>query len=299
MALFINSFEQQRHTNVYCTWAVFRNDLDQNSKGAEDDVRAVRALVIDMDSDTGKSGLVPLKPSYVIETSPNNFQAAFIFGAFLMPQNAKQLAERYAACTVCDHGTKDIAHVWRVPGTLNWPTKSKLERGRSQQPFLVRVAYPFDGTFANFAALWNVTEPAHQPSGNRAETSAGAAAGNDQDSFGTLLNRCTEFRRAQLVQTGEPDRSKHLYSLIGFLKGDGFSEAEIFTLIWGYPAGAGHKPHKQGEKWFRDEIDRCWQKTDDPVEEAPRPLRRELPPPIAFPVEALGDSVGASSPSNR
>ena len=38
-----------------------------------------------------------------------------------------------------DHGGKDIAHVWRVPRTSNFPDWRKIERGRPESPQLVEL----------------------------------------------------------------------------------------------------------------------------------------------------------------
>jgi hypothetical protein len=52
-----------------------------------------------------------------------------------------------------DHAQRDCSHVWRVPGTLNWPTKSKIARGRSAEPAPVTVAKACNGARVELLAL--------------------------------------------------------------------------------------------------------------------------------------------------
>ncbi|MGY3611265.1 MULTISPECIES: DNA-primase RepB domain-containing protein [unclassified Bradyrhizobium] len=119
------------NANVYMSFCLMRLDLERGKKGAEADVIATIGLVADMDADTGKVGKMPIEPSYVIETSPGNSQQVILFDRPLLPEEAKPLATALKKASGSDHGTGDISHVWRIPGTLNWPTKTKLTRGRS------------------------------------------------------------------------------------------------------------------------------------------------------------------------
>src|SRR5208337_917624 len=54
---------------------------------------------------------------------------------------------------------QDVAsHLWRVPGTLNWPTKSKLKRGRSPIAQSVRLKEQFRGVLVKSDDL-NLSAP--------------------------------------------------------------------------------------------------------------------------------------------
>lgn len=125
--------------NVYMPLCVMRRDLSRRKKGGEADVVAVIALVADMDADTGKIGEMPFEPSFVIETSPGNSQQVVLFDKPMSPEDAKPLAVALQRATGADYGTADISHVWRVPGTLNWPSEAKIKRGRSPDPFRVSL----------------------------------------------------------------------------------------------------------------------------------------------------------------
>src|SRR5690606_19945024 len=101
-------------------------------------------LVADMDADTGKaSGTMPIDPSYIVSTSPGNLQPAWIFDRPLSAAEAKPLAAALRRATGSDAGTADVSHVWRVPGTLNWPNAAKLARGRPMEPASVTLHQPF------------------------------------------------------------------------------------------------------------------------------------------------------------
>ena len=131
--------EHTPNLNIYSGFSVMRSDLSRGKKGGEADVVAALGLVADMDADTGKIGLMPVPPSFVIETSPGNSQQVILFDKPMTPAEAKPFAVALQRATGADFGTADISHIWRIPGTLNWPTQKKIERGRSPEPFLVRL----------------------------------------------------------------------------------------------------------------------------------------------------------------
>jgi hypothetical protein len=133
------------HLNVYVPWHIMRHGLVGNERGGENDLRAILALPVDLDEDTGKAGKLPLDPPYSLETSAGNFQPLYPLTRALLPNEAQPLATALQAATGSDHGTKDLAHVWRVPGTLNWPNKKKADRGRPLEPQAVRVAVSWTG----------------------------------------------------------------------------------------------------------------------------------------------------------
>ncbi|WP_040586118.1 DNA-primase RepB domain-containing protein, partial [Allomesorhizobium alhagi] len=109
--------------------------------------------VADMDGDTGRVGELPIEPNLILETSPGNGQPFWLFDRPLKPEEAKPLAAALKRATGSDHGTADVAHVWRVPGTSNHPNKKKLERGRSPDPVDVTVAQEWDGTLTGVEEL--------------------------------------------------------------------------------------------------------------------------------------------------
>jgi Virulence-associated protein E/Primase C terminal 2 (PriCT-2) len=161
--------------NVYCSPAIYRSDLPATSKGGEADVIASLAPVTDSDADKGKDApQSPMPADYVMETSPGNAQQFLFLSKALTPDEAKPLCAAMKRATKAD-GASELSHVFRVPGTLNWPNKAKLARGRSPEPFLVRVTKAWDGnSLTDVDELRAVLEPHWQaPRTERLATVAG------------------------------------------------------------------------------------------------------------------------------
>ncbi|MBB3743716.1 hypothetical protein FHX10_003215 [Rhizobium sp. BK591] len=159
------------NANVFTGLQVMRKGLARGKRGREADIVAVLGLVVDLDADTGKSGQMPVEPNLVLETSGGNFQPFVLFDRAISPAEAKPLAAALKRATGSDHGTADIAHVWRIPGTLNWPNKKKLERGRSPEPISVLVDLAWDGALTSVDELRAALEPwAVAPDGHSSVT---------------------------------------------------------------------------------------------------------------------------------
>ncbi|WP_425963904.1 DNA-primase RepB domain-containing protein [Rhizobium nepotum] len=152
------------HANVYICPNLMRTTLERGKKGGESDVVAVLALVADLDDDTGRSGTMPINPDYVVESSPGNYQCFILLDAPLSVAYAKPLARSLKLAANADHCTVDLAHVWRVPGALNWPNAKKLARGRPSDPAPVTIAELWDGEVTPVESLraslqsWSATE---------------------------------------------------------------------------------------------------------------------------------------------
>ncbi|MGH0244373.1 DUF3987 domain-containing protein [Sinorhizobium meliloti] len=155
----IMAHEATPNANVFAGMQVMRKGLGRGSRGKEADIVALLGLVVDLDADTGKVGEMPIEPNMVVETSDGNFQPFVLFDRAISPSEAKPLAAALKRATGSDHGTADIAHVWRIPGTLNWPNKKKLERGRSPTPVAVTIAQPWGGDLTSVDDLRTAIEP--------------------------------------------------------------------------------------------------------------------------------------------
>jgi hypothetical protein len=171
----IMGFENHPSANLYAPWSVFRRDLSPGRKGAESDVVAVLAAVPDLDNDKYTLGKLPIEAPYIVETSPGNFQPIYIFDKPLAPADAKPVLAALSDFIGGDSGTKDCSHVWRIPGTKNIPTKSKLARGRSPVPAPVTIKKTFDGRFVSPAALLALAPPPRRPNGHDATPSGSLA----------------------------------------------------------------------------------------------------------------------------
>lgn len=147
------------NANVFAGAQVMRRGLQRGKRGRESDILAVLGLVVDLDADTGRTGGLPTSPDYVLETSSGNFQPFYLFDRPLPPEEAKPMAGALKRATGSDHGTADITHVWRIPGTLNWPNKKKLERGRERAPVPVEVDLVWDGSLTATDELQGALAP--------------------------------------------------------------------------------------------------------------------------------------------
>jgi hypothetical protein len=164
MAHAIMAFEGVPGVNLYAQYGTMGRDLAPGRKGGEADVEAVFAAVVDYDNDKGGQREIPIEPSYVVESSPGNFQQVFVFPRPLTVAAAKPVLRALHAAVGGDASQKDACHVWRIPGTLNWPTKAKVARGRSPEPAPVTVASPWQGLLidpAEILALATAPAPPH------------------------------------------------------------------------------------------------------------------------------------------
>ena len=120
-----------------------REDLPESLKGREEDIVAVLGCVVDDDADKGKGVQLPVPADYTLQSSGDNKQYFLFFDRSLPPAEAKLLGKAMKRATGADCAD-DISHVWRVPGSLNYPTASKISRGRDPTPFPVSVAMQWD-----------------------------------------------------------------------------------------------------------------------------------------------------------
>ncbi|TPL36911.1 DUF3987 domain-containing protein [Mesorhizobium sp. B2-4-8] len=248
------------HKNVYCGLQVMRRGLSRGKRGEASDIVAVLGLVVDLDADTGKAGEMPIEPNYVLETSPGNFQPFIIFDRPLKPEEARPLAAALRRATESDAGTADVAHVWRVPATLNWPNAKKLSRGRSPDPVHVTVAQEWDGTLTDVDALTEALAPwAKTVAEARAVTIGGELP--DASSLETRDNVT-----AALAANDVGDRSRHAAHVVELLAYDGFSPEEALALF--LAASGDWLARYKTEEDAREDFARTWGKYGVPHVEA-------------------------------
>jgi hypothetical protein len=132
--------------NVYSSMAIYPNGVRGNKRGRASEALGVFGLGVDLDRDKGCKVRIedlPLPPTIVIRSSrdpADNFNLLWLFKSPITVEEARPLARALAdVIGDTDGGTADPIHVWRVPGTLNWPKKTKVARGRPLVPQLVRV----------------------------------------------------------------------------------------------------------------------------------------------------------------
>ncbi|MGA1803655.1 DNA-primase RepB domain-containing protein [Rhizobium sp. HT1-10] len=220
----VMAHSQTPHLNVFIGTQVMRSTLGRGQRGKESDIVAVLALVVDLDADTGLAGHMPVQPSYVLETSPGNYQPFLLLDRPLAPAEAKPLAAALKRASESDHGTADIAHVWRIPGTANWPNKKKLERGRLAYPVAVTIAESWDGALTEVDDLRVTLEPWNKPS----PSATGFALG-DLPEIGDIA--VSAGAAALLGANDVGDRSAHASKVVEKLAFDGISVEQACALF--------------------------------------------------------------------
>ena len=143
-----------------------RTNFDTRSSAAEFRERRRAGERGDFSDDKGVKTELPVEAPYIVESSPGNFQPVYIFEHPLAPADAKPALTALCDFVGGDSGTKDCSHLWRIPGTLNIPTKSKLARGRSSVPAPVSIKKPYEGRFISPAALLALALPPRLPNGH-------------------------------------------------------------------------------------------------------------------------------------
>jgi len=245
--------------NLYMPWSIFRKDLPHWSKGKEEDVVAVLAFVGDLDADTGKSGTglegLPLASPYVMETSEGNYQPVFPLVRALSPSDAKPIAIALGDAVGADSRTKDTSSLFRIPGTLNRPSKKKLERGRSPIPQLVSVKTFWTGELIEPDAIQLAVKDFVKP--QRTSAANSGSTGSSSETFNELPAGLQK-QIASPPFEGE-DQSRTAASVFSQLSRRGWSTDAIQTLIEQYPLGVG-KRYAEGKKDLAKDIARTCEK---------------------------------------
>jgi len=130
--------------NVYIEGRLVDFSLRGRRRGELKNTRCVFALAVDSDADKGMGWIPPkgLRPTLTVETSPGNAQYWFFFSRALSPVRAQRLGESLRQATGGDFDTGNPSQPYRIPGTVNYPNKMKVARGRVVTPTLFLGATP-------------------------------------------------------------------------------------------------------------------------------------------------------------
>ena len=146
MAALAVAWAQEPGRNVYLPMVLYPGGLGGSKRGKASDALGIFGLGADLDGDKGcriRIEDLPLPPTCVISSSrdpADNFNLLWLLDRLISLDEARPIAKALAVLVGdSDGGTADPTHVWRVPGTLNWPKKSKVARGRPLAPQLVRL----------------------------------------------------------------------------------------------------------------------------------------------------------------
>ena len=227
-------------SNVYFAPFLVKKGVPAGKRGKAKDIVAQLGLVIDDDGDNGKPAVLPpILPTAIVQTCERptpNLHPHYVFTRPLAPPEAAALAELLHVKCGGDHGTKDIDHVWRVPGTLNHPNETKLKRGRPAEPQAVRLVggtmQPVDPDDLRRAleSMPDLAPAKKAKTGTTKQAAADATAETKTADVGALLKRCGK-KLADLIRS-EPasDRSKHSFIVVCRLFEKGLTDAEVAAL---------------------------------------------------------------------
>jgi Family of unknown function (DUF5906)/RepB DNA-primase from phage plasmid len=261
----IMALEHRPHLNVYAPFHIVRFGLGARERGGLQDIVAVLALVVDQDADKAKAGELPLLPHYVMESSPGNKQPVYVLAKAMRVEEVYPYAKAMQRFTGTDSGTGDVAHVWRVPGTLNWPNKEKVKRNRPRTPQPVGVLKPWQGEVIDADALRaKLGERFRQDERSGDDPAANtdwAASAVRETLLAQLKGRIGApeiigWFDVACIDKDNGDRSNHSCRVIMKLFELGFSEGDVLALMLGTECAKRYT----SEKHLRDDIARLKQK---------------------------------------
>jgi hypothetical protein len=228
--------------NVYLEARTVRPDLRGCERGKLEDTASVFALVVDSDQDKGKAGQVTARPSLAIETSPGNFHYWYLFDRAIDGPQAKTIGDVLRRATGSDQDTGVVTQGYRVPGTPNFPSKTKQARGRvTIEPtriaeWTMREWDPAELLAAHERA--SVATPQPSP----ATGAAGPAIADESSLPDELLRVIREGGVSKgLGVAQDTSRSGLFFHVVGELKKRRWSIAQIQALFEKYPNGVAAK----------------------------------------------------------
>lgn len=126
------------NTNTYFNCSIFKPYGIDDWKAQKEYAVSYRCLVLDdVGTKVARDGLGGFKPSWVIETSPGNFQVGFnLTNPLTSPEEVTRLQNAVIAAGLCDPGATGMARWVRLPKGINGKSKYKDAYGK---PFHCRL----------------------------------------------------------------------------------------------------------------------------------------------------------------
>jgi hypothetical protein len=232
------------HRNVYAPLALMHSSLTEGRKGAEEQVVAAFGIVADFDDETACywAKRLPLDPDYSLETSPGRFQTFYLFDQPERARSTKPVAKALQVLVHCDSGTRDVSHVWRIPGTPNWPNVKKVDAGRSHEPALVRIVKPWNCSRTNLADLAKAVAMAEEGTDRelpRRDAQAHFTASESDDRIDRLIAGLPDTlrRRIETRPSDDTDRSEETWCIVNSLWSLNRSGDDIIAILRRFPEG--------------------------------------------------------------
>jgi hypothetical protein len=267
--LTIDELKDDPGRNIYLSTAIYRKDLPAHSKGGEDDIVGVFALVLDFDDDNAVNwkNRIPIEPTMVLETSPGRFQVFYFFNCLLEPGEAKQFAVSLKNYTQCDACAKDISHAWRIPGLYNWPNNKKLREGRSPNPYVVKVIKKFSsedvlGVNDLLPVLPQVCQDSTEYFNNLNLKRAEKRTNISHDSKIDISLLPEKLQNHIIHGVVEGERSDKFFHVVAELYKLGHSVDTIADILLDYPDGIANKYASRNTNKFYKQIENCFKKLD-------------------------------------
>src|SRR5436305_648078 len=182
----------------------------------------------------------------------------------MLPADAELIAKALQLATNSDHGTGDIAHVWRAPGCLNWPKAKKVREGRPRQPAPVVILQPDNGrryTHEELRALLARELEQLASSKAKVETKADDAEASKVDGPSPIDGSSLPNWLFDIIRNGVPEghRSEQFFRVVGALKDLGWQPQAIEDLLLRYRDGIAQKYSGRLKK----EVERAFAKAED------------------------------------
>jgi len=245
--------------NVYIEGRTVRRGLASKQRGGLADTVAVFALVVDSDADKGKAWTPTVPTSLAVETSPGNTHFWFFLENAVDADTGKALGDWLRTATNADADTGNVCQPYRVAGTVNYPGKKKLERGR--------VITPTHSLGFDPGTLWT-PERFEQDFPAPAEPISGGTS--SEGGTGSADESTIPADTLRVIREGvedDADRSYIFYNVVKALNEDGWALTDIFTLLDRYPKGIASKYRGRLQR----EVERIWAKLGERREQKPAP----------------------------
>ena len=222
-----------QHYNIYWSVNIVRAGL--NKKAAKADIVGVRYFHTDLDNTQDLAAAQRWRPSIIIN-SGGGFNMLWKVAGPTTVDVAEDINRRIEHALKADH-CHNIDRVLRVPGTINWPTPAKIERGRNVS--FATLAQSDNGAVHTVDAMAKEFPPvpveARQTSGE-AEVGPWVPLRLDEVPMAPQLRAMCEREAA----TGE--RSEHVSKCCSTLGREGFSNEIVMGLLM-HPDNSGLHPH--------------------------------------------------------
>jgi hypothetical protein len=256
--------------NTYVQQSLVREDLPANERGKEKHVTGVMALVLEFDAKhqpATRHDRLPVCPHAEVESSPGNFHCWYFLDRLYFVDEVKPVLAALVDKVGCDH-CRSLEHLFRVPGTLNWPDQVKLKAGRSPTPVMAELTWSPEPALGDRISLdelkaamidkWSdvFTPPASSSSGKAEDFDWDQRS----DNINARLNEGTIQKHLHACDDGT-DRSTAAFCLMKLAKRCGHSPEEIVAMFLRYPR-APIVAHYKDEAHIRADVVRAFTKED-------------------------------------